>query len=79
MVEIAEALFGPNSGLQFFASDQVTGVLKQNLEYLEGLLLKLDANSRFTDLSGVEICLKCPKPNRVGSILHLGYPVLGKV
>jgi hypothetical protein len=79
MVEIAKALFRPNSGLQFFASDQVTWALKQNLEHLEGLLLKLDANSRFTNLSGVEICLKYPKPNRVGSIVHQGYSVPGKV
>jgi hypothetical protein len=79
MVKIAKALVRPYAGAQFFASDQHTRTLQQNLEHLEGLFLELDTATRFTDLSGVEVSLKRSEPDRPISIRHLGYPVFGKV
>ena len=79
VVKIAEALVGPDAGAEFFAGDQAPGALEQNLKDLEGLILELDAATRFTDLSGVEIGLKCSKFDRAVSVRHLGYSVIEKV
>jgi hypothetical protein len=79
MVKIAKALVGPDARAQFFARDQRTRTLQQNLQYLERLFLELDAASRFTHLSGVEIGLKRSESDRPISIRHLLHPVLGKV
>ena len=76
MVKIAKAFVGPNAGAQLFAGDQDTRTLEQHLQYLEGLFLQLDAASRFTDLSSVEISLKRAEFDRSFSIRRLGYSVL---
>jgi hypothetical protein len=79
VVEVAEALVGPDAGAQLFATDQRAGALQQELQDLEGLILELDATSGFTDLSGVEIGLKGSETNRAISVGSLHYPVFRKV
>jgi hypothetical protein len=58
VVEVPVAFFRPDASLQLLAGDQDAGALQQNLKNLEGLVLKLDTASRFTNLSGQEISLK---------------------
>jgi hypothetical protein len=79
VVEVPKTVFRPDTGMQFLASDQVSRVLQQNLQYLEGLVLELDAASGLADLSGGEIGFKRPKAYRPVPVIQRDVPVLRKV
>jgi hypothetical protein len=79
VVEVSKTVFRPDAGLQFLASDQVSWVLEQNLQYFEWLILEFDAASRLTDLSGGEIGFKRPKAYCPIPAIHRGRPVFRKV
>ena len=67
MVEVSKTVFRPNTGLQFLAGDQVSRVFQQDLQYSEGLILEFDAAPGLTDLSRLEIGLKIPRSELLGS------------
>jgi hypothetical protein len=52
MVKIHEGVGRPDLFLEFFAANYLTGVLKQNLENLEGLNLEFDADAMFSQFTG---------------------------
>jgi hypothetical protein len=55
MIEINESVGGPNPLLQFVPSDDLAGMLKQDLKNLEGLLLELDPDPVLTQFSGASV------------------------
>jgi hypothetical protein len=75
VIKVSKALRGPDAGLQLIACDQNSGVLEQNLEHLERLLLELDAAAGFTNLSSVEIRLEWSEANRVVPVATPSIPI----
>src|SRR3984957_14248236 len=70
MIEVSKTFLRPDTGLKFLASDQLTPVLQEEVQQSEGLILEFDAAPRLTDLSGMEIGLKSPKPNCLLPVMH---------
>ena len=69
MVEVDDGVFAPEAGLEFFAGDDLAGLLEEGGEDLEGLALELDAEAGFPELSGLQIDLiEAEAESRVGNL-----------
>src|SRR2546427_4776331 len=64
MVEVDKGVGGPDFLLQFLPGDDLPRTLQENLEDLEGLLLKFDLGALFAQFAGLEIQRKYPEANR---------------
>ena len=53
MVKIAEAFFGPDEFVEFFAGDDLARALEQCDQDLEGLVLEFQADAVFPQLAGL--------------------------
>ena len=65
-IEVDKRVLGPKPLPDFFPSDQVTGMLHEKRQYLEGLVLQLDSDAALSQLGRFEVNLKgaktfCPK------------------
>ena len=58
VLKIDGRVFAPHTELEFFAGNDLTGVLKQDRKNLEGLALNLDSLTSLPQLSGLQISLK---------------------
>jgi len=58
VLKIDGRVFAPYPKLEFFAGDDLTGVLKQDRKNLEGLALNLNSLTSLPQLSGLQISLK---------------------
>ena len=61
VVEIHERVRGPEFLLKFLATDDLTGVLEQHLQHLEGLLLEPDSQAALAQFASPKIHLEDPK------------------
>jgi len=55
VVEIDESVLGPEFFLKFLASYDLSGVLQQHRQYLEGLFLKANSQAVLAQFAGSKI------------------------
>jgi hypothetical protein len=55
VVEIHERVFGPKPLAKLFSSDQLAGLLQQDGQYLQRLILKLDLMAALVKLTGAQV------------------------
>ena len=77
VVEIDDCVFSPETGLQFFAGDDLSGAFEEGGEDLEGLALKLDAEAGLPQFSTLQIDLvEAEAKSRVGNLARHGWRIL---
>ena len=75
MVEIDKGVGGPKGGAELLACDELTRILQQDRQDLEGLILKLDLLAVFAQFGGGKISLKNAKADGA-VVLCLGHRIL---
>src|SRR5262249_55592341 len=65
-VEVHEGIRGPEFLTEFLASDQVTGTFEQMGEYLERLVLQLQANAVLPQFTRTQVHIKGAEANFAG-------------
>ena len=75
VVEIDKGVGGPESGAELLACDELTRILQQDRQDLEGLILKLDLLAVFAQFGGGKISLKNAKADGA-VVLCLGHRIL---
>jgi hypothetical protein len=69
VVEVDDGVFAPEAGLEFFTGDDLSGLLEQGREDLEGLALEFDPEACLPKLSGLEIDLvESEAESRIGNL-----------
>jgi hypothetical protein len=76
MVEIDKRARRPQSRSQFSPANDFSGTFEQDPEHLEWLILQLDPQAVFAQLSSVKVRFKCAESNDCCRALHAKVEIL---